>query len=149
VRNIAIAIGILAIAFVLSACTSNQAQVIGASAEAQTPRIRIASPASQEVIDGNEVRVRVEVTGFILDNAAIGTPSVPGRGHWHVYLDGEWIAATGELEYALDRVAQGPHHLKVALANNDHSLLDPSVEDSVVIDRNIDQVGIGGVPNWT
>ena len=34
----------------------------------------------------------------------------------------------------IDELASGSHQLRVSLANNDHSPLNPPVEDSIVID---------------
>ena len=82
--------------------------------------------------------VKVEVNNFIMDSDAIGRDKVPGRGHWHLYLDGEWTGATAEEIAMLERVSAGLHHVRVALANNDHSPVLPPAEDTVIIDVDFD-----------
>lgn len=104
------------------------------STEGEVPSLRIVEPQDGAVLPSGNLYVRVDVHGFIMDPAAIGKSKVPGRGHWHVYLDGKWIGASGADEYALTDVTPGPHHIRVSLANNDHSPLSPPVEDSIVLD---------------
>ena len=86
---------------------------------------------------------------FTFDPAHIGTkPNRPGAGHYHVYADD--IDPRFTFKYYIDAAAtttvrvsifalakggitSGTHTLFVALANNDHSLLQPLVVASTVI----------------
>lgn len=100
----------------------------------QGPSLQIIEPQDGAVLPGGDLYLRVDVRGIIMDPDAIGKPKVPGRGHWHIYLDGKWIGASAAREYAVTELTPGPHHIRVSLANNDHSPLNPPVEDSIVLD---------------
>ncbi len=87
---------------------------------------------------GDTVTVTIAVTNFVLMPPS-GT-NVAGQGHYHIYLDG----ASGGNYLAADQVPSkqvkiplttksGPHTLKVNLSENDHTPLQPPVEDIVNI----------------
>ncbi len=87
--------------------------------------------------DTTGVTVVVEVTGFELDKANLGSSTnKAGTGHWHVLLDGQYVSATADLYATLQNVAVGSHTVKVELHNNDHSPVSPAVEDSVTFTVN-------------
>ncbi len=104
------------------------------STEDEAPSLRIVEPQDGAVLPGGDFYLRVDIHGIIMDPDAIGKPKVPGRGHWHIYLDGKWIGASAASEYVVTELTPGPHHIRVSLANNDHSPLRPPVEDSIVLD---------------
>lgn len=120
-------------AFSAAACASRDDEVVKAHS-VHGPAISIVSPQAGAVLSGSAVHVRVEIANFVIDTEAVGKARMPGRGHWHLYLDGEFIGAETTQETTLEQVPPGPHHLRVALANNDHSPLSPPAEASVVID---------------
>jgi methionine-rich copper-binding protein CopC len=120
-------------AFSATACASRDDEIVKAHSN-QGPAISIVSPQPGATLSGNAVQVQVEISDFIIDTEAVGKAKAPGRGHWHLYLDGEFIGAVTTEDTTLEQVTQGPHHLRVALANNDHSPLSPPAEASVVID---------------
>ena len=103
-------------------------------AGSQAPSIGIVSPEPGASLPFGEARVSVDTSGFIIDPGAIGMAAIHGRGHWHLYVDGVFVSANAVSEVKLERLPPGPHHLRVSLANNDHSPLNPAVEDSVTID---------------
>ena len=134
-RGLIAVIATLVVAF-SAACGGTGGLIVSQEATegAERPTIRLVSPETGSSVETERFALTVEVTGFELDGGAIGAPNVPGTGHWHIYLDGDWMGATATTTYELESVPLGPHHLKVALANNDHSLLFPAVEDTAVID---------------
>ena len=129
---------LLALSIALLACSQNTTEGAESESPFGKPSIEIISPQADEVWSEGSLVVQVEVKNFIMDADAIGLAKVPGRGHWHLYLDGEWVGATAEETAMLDRVSAGLHHLRVALANNDHSPVLPPVDDTVIVDAGID-----------
>ena len=115
------------------ACKSSDISGPAGSDAAGTPAIEIIAPGPMENISGGSVEVTVAVTDFIMDSNAIGSYAVSGTGHWHLYLNGELVSPSATDSYFLEPIRPGSHHLRVSLANNDHSPLNPPVEDSVVI----------------
>ena len=129
---------LMALSTGLLACNQNTTEGAASESPYGKPSIVIISPQTNEVWSEGSLMVKVEVNNFIMDSDAIGLDKVPGRGHWHLYLDGEWIEATAEETTILERVSAGFHHLRVALANNDHSPVLPPVEDTVIVDVDFD-----------
>ncbi|MCH7745667.1 MAG: hypothetical protein IIC84_06305, partial [Chloroflexi bacterium] len=129
---------LLALSIALLACSQNTTEGAGSESPFGKPSIEIISPQVGDVWSEGSLVVQVEVKNFIMDADAIGLAKAPGRGHWHLYLDGEWVDATAEETAMLERVSAGLHHLRVALANNDHSPVLPPVEDTVIVDADID-----------
>ena len=70
----------------------------------------------------------------MIDAEAVGLASVPGRGHYHVTVDGTTIdfMVTGPV-YAIEDLAEGDHTIEVSLHNNDHTALSPAASDQVTI----------------
>lgn len=124
----------LAAFLVLAACNREGVESADSGSTNAMPSITIISPHPDDDLTENGLTVEVQVENFIMDIEAIGKAKVPGRGHWHLYLDGELVAPSALMEFDLDAISSGPHHVRAALANNDHSLLLPAVEDSVIID---------------
>jgi hypothetical protein len=124
---------LMALFVFLSACREDNAEGSGISEPAASSWVRIISPLPNETLNGDVLSIKVEVGNFVLDPQAIGALSVPGRGHIHLILDGDQAGISADGEFIVKGVALGPHHIKVALANNDHSLVIPAVEDSVII----------------
>ncbi|MDX1689923.1 MAG: hypothetical protein R3290_02750 [Acidimicrobiia bacterium] len=68
--------------------------------------------------DGGWV-LTVEVSGMDLVDPD-GTEPVPGQGHLHVYLDGEFLRSTHDPIVDLGVLDPGPHTVAVALADTFH-----------------------------
>jgi hypothetical protein len=98
----------------------------------ETPHIAILSPEPDEVLS-DRIEIDIEVSGFIMDGDAIGGPIVPGRGHWHVYLNGQLVVIDVGNRAVLQAVPQGVHDITLELVNNDHSPLSPRVLDNVIV----------------
>ena len=129
---------LLALSTALLACSENTTEGAESESPYAEPSIEIISPQVGDVWLEGSLMVKVEIENFVMDAEAIGADKAPGRGHWHLYLDGEWIGATADEITTLERVSAGLHHLRVALANNDHSPVLPPVEDTVIVDAGID-----------
>jgi hypothetical protein len=115
------------------ACGGTQAQGPNPAPSAKAPSIKIVAPKAGDTLSANAIQVTVDIRGFIMDAGAVGQAAVAGRGHWHLYVDGAWLHFGATVSVALKPVTSGPHHLRVSLANNDHSPLTPAVEDSIVV----------------
>ncbi|MFQ5907792.1 MAG: fibronectin type III domain-containing protein [Thermoplasmata archaeon] len=100
---------------------------------AADPSISIVEPSAGSTV-GPVVFLRVQIAGFTLDPESVGQVSVPGRGHYHVTIDGTTIdfMVTG-LIYAVTDLAEGQHTISVSLHNNDHSAVTPEVSDEVTV----------------
>ncbi|MCJ2554697.1 MAG: fibronectin type III domain-containing protein [Candidatus Thermoplasmatota archaeon] len=100
---------------------------------AADPSISIVEPTAGATV-GTVVFLQVQIAGFIIDAESVGQASVPGRGHYHVTVDGTTIdfAVTG-LIYPVKDLAEGDHTIQVSLHNNDHSPLSPEVTDQVTV----------------
>ncbi len=114
----------------MAACGRNETEV---DAFAGPPYIRLVSPQQGDTLADGSVVIRVDVENFMMDPDAIGLPRVPGRGHWHVFLNGDWVAASADAAYFLQGIPPGAHHLEVTLANNDHSPVLPTIRDFAIV----------------
>ena len=99
--------------------------------------LEVTADKTHAVQPGDEIRITVNVTGFVLDGAKLGSGAVPGSGHYHAYLGdtrGEPLLVSAEgsaiVKVPAD-VTDGTHSLRVQLRNHDHSPLDPPVETTV------------------
>lgn len=136
------------------------AAVMGGNAVAQRaaaglPAISISSQigtdaSPQEPDKDGSFLISVSTRNFRLDGSHIGVPpNLPGVGHYHVYADGidprfpfKYYVAAGATPavvvtfVSLTRagVTPGLHTLYVALAHNDHSLVEPLALATTVID---------------
>jgi len=124
---------LLTIALAAIACGNSAPTQQANPSPTGTPSLQILAPGDQEEITGDSVELRVAVNGFIMDASSIGMPAEAGRGHWHLYLNGELVSPSATDSFLLKPLRPGSHHLRIALANNDHSTLSPPVEESIVI----------------
>jgi hypothetical protein len=101
---------------------------------ANVPTIRIVSPDGSSELNTTSPELEVEVTNFTLDPDHIGdSKNEAGKGHYHVYLDGAYLLASGEEKVTLPYIGAGAHTIAVHLANNDHSELSPLTADLVSV----------------
>ena len=98
--------------------------------------LEVTADKTHAVQPGDEIRITVNVEGFVLDGAGIGAQSVPGSGHYHVYLggaEGEPLLVSADANATVrvpDDVTDGTHSLRIVLRNHDHSPLEPPVEST-------------------
>lgn len=82
------------------------------------------------VIDRDTLEVVIAVQNFILDPEGMDGPAVPGHGHWHLFVDGEFQVQTAAPSAIATGLTPGYHRVVVLLTNNDHTDLDPPVIDT-------------------
>jgi hypothetical protein len=136
-RSVRLAIAILAVTLLASAC-SNGSDVVG---DTSTPDVRpsspakvaILSPTNGQVVHGSDVRIRVQLTGAKIVPATT-TDIVPTRGHLHVYLDDQIVSMNFKLTGDIGHVRPGMHVLRVEFVASDHLPFDPRVFTAVTFE---------------
>jgi hypothetical protein len=136
-RSVRLAIAILAVTLLASAC-SNGSDVVG---HTSTPDVRpsspakvaILSPTNGQVVHGSDVRIRVQLTGAKIVPATT-TDIVPTRGHLHVYLDDQIVSMNFKLTGDIGDVRPGMHVLRVEFVASDHLPFDPRVFTAVTFE---------------
>lgn len=81
--------------------------------------------------------LHAETTRFVFAPGDSGRDHVPGRGHAHLYVNGEKKARIYGNWFHLDELPPGPATLTVGLYSNDHrglSVAGVAIADSVTID---------------
>lgn len=131
------------LALLAAGCGAGGAQGPPGNIAAPEGEIKITDPDDGDTVDGEDLKITLNVSGFELDERAFGQESEEGRGHLHFSLDGgrydvsrhtgengeqaERIGSAGRYTPVVDDtityqdVPPGPHRLVVTLANNDHS----------------------------
>ena len=86
---------------------------------------------------GGEFTANITVKNFELDPADFGGTAMPGKGHWHCYLDqvgASYLAASAQpterITMPVDTTA-GAHKLIFVLENNDHTPVMGAAEKSI------------------
>ena len=98
-------------------------------------------------VTAGAVTVTVKVENWRLLPAQIGKkPNEADGGHWHLYVDGKYVAASGTLTAATAKLSSGAHRLRVELVNNDHSSLAPPVGSATVTVKVAAAVRAGAAP---
>ena len=97
------------------------------------PAVVLTEPTEGEVLSPAGFNVQYDVSGFLLNSAAIGQPNQLGVGHAQVMLDGSLVATDADGQAFVANPGTGEHELSVVLVNNDGSDLDPAVLDSVTV----------------
>ncbi len=90
------------------------------------PAVTILAPADGAFLDSGTLPITLDIQNISLNASAIGQGSVPGEGHYHIYLDGTWLRAAVELTNFLNDVSAGLHTLRIELAENNHTELGVS-----------------------
>lgn len=107
------------------------ASLLPASVALAQPELTLVWPPSGVQIHASGSGVKVEVEGFQLDCSAIGGVPFPGRGHYHVLVDGLINAEGCESRTNFSGVlTQASHTIEVELVQNDHTPLSPRVTAS-------------------
>jgi hypothetical protein len=121
----------------------------GCLSQPDTPTIEITSPLDGWSMRTGDITVRVNVNHFRTVDRQ-GEANAPGEGHIHLYMDVDpmpdtpgkaaipadanatWadIAVSSHTFYG---VPPGPHTFAVQLVNNDHTPIEPPVNDSVEV----------------
>lgn len=97
------------------------------------PMIEITGPADGSGSYDGSFDLAFSVQNFTLDPGAMGGSPETGRGHVHVYVDGQLVAETAEEEATVDTLGAGDHEIVVRLAGNDHSELPANDSLAVVV----------------
>lgn len=91
--------------------------------------LEILSPGSGELLESQDVEVKVRLTGArLLDESS--SKNVGDDGHLHLILDGKTISMSGELSQTI-RADTGEHRLEAELVAGDHGSFCSRVRDTV------------------
>jgi len=93
------------------------------------PEIKLDAALFEAQVDSSSLEAALTFSNITIDAAAIGQTSVPGRGHYHSWLDGVLLGPSAANPLILTDLPEGPHMLVVELRNNDHSVLSPRLVD--------------------
>lgn len=133
-RAVQVALVLLLLPMILIACGGGENEKDSSASSAEdAPTIKIVSPEEGASLSGEAIEIKMEITNFIQDGGAIGNAMVPGRGHWHLRLDDGIAVIDVGNEVTLEDVPSGPHTVAIFLVNNDHTPLEPRVEDILTV----------------
>lgn len=82
------------------------------------------------------VDVAIEPDGLRFAPELVDQGHTPGKGHAHIYVDGEKLGRVFERTYRIDDLPPGQHEIRVSLNTNDHRELvydGQIVEDSLTV----------------
>ncbi len=100
------------------------------------PQLSVVTPADGETILGTTVAVQVDIKDFKLIKSTVPASEAgkrpeanqPGQGMVHLKLDLFPLVILDQgTTHTFTNIPPGEHQLEIELANNDHSLLSPSV----------------------
>lgn len=104
---------------------------------AQSPKLRILSPAEDEVVSGESLIVRFAVTDFKFVDFRKTDLSRKNEGHLHIWLDEKNQTRENAIKhgtqepYLLTNLTPGDHNLTLELAQSDHSSFAPKISQTV------------------
>jgi len=98
---------------------------------AGNPSLTLLSPVEDAVLPPAGFEVRYDVSGFVLNTASIGAINQLGVGHAVIRVDDITVATDGDGRAFITGIAAGEHTLAVVLVNNDQTMLDPPVLQTV------------------
>ena len=107
--------------------------ILLASLGSAAPTVSIVSPPEGADIDSGTVVLVLDIQNFTLNGSAFGLAAVPGEGHYHLFIDGEYKKAAFGLPAFLADVPAGTHEIGVHLANNDHTLIGVNASVNVTV----------------
>ena len=98
--------------------------------------LRFLSPDSGFVATGDELTVRLELTGATITSVT-STTVTSDSGHLHLSMDGVLVSMTGGTLQVVDlrSVAPGPHTLTATFVAADHLPFDPPVTANITFER--------------
>jgi hypothetical protein len=102
-----------------------------ATASSGAPTVTILSPLEGASIGSGTVELSLNITNITMNGSAIGQAPVAGEGHYHIYLDNNWLGAFYLMQAYIPNVPQGAHAIRIEIAQNDHSEI--GANDSVNI----------------
>ncbi len=122
----------LALVLALGAVASvGVAQARSGSAHGMMYSIQI---ANYKVNTNHTVSITTKIHGLMLAPTLIGKKNVPGKGHWHIYVNGKYNNASGTLTGKTTVLKKGDYKVYVTLNNNDHSpLSEPARSKTITV----------------
>lgn len=98
--------------------------------------ITITAPPSGTVVGSSSTDITIEVEGFTLDSAGIGGPNIAEQGHYHVYVDDEYVGEGTTPAFTVTTLSVSSSSnvasdVSVELVNNDHTPVAPAVVDVI------------------
>lgn len=94
--------------------------------------IEIVSPEDGDTVS-DSLDLEVEIDDFTLAPDKVEGANVAGEGHYHVWVDGEYVVAGVAATTTVEGLEVGEHELMVSLQNNDHTDLNPAVQSEPVV----------------
>ena len=110
------------------------------------PTIELVSPADGSVIDARTIEVTVAIERFTLTNEVFDPlddeSSVPFFGHWHLFIDFEYLGDVFEESVTVTQVPPGEHSVIAQLVNQNHFPIagTPYSEAIITIPAGLDPV---------
>lgn len=87
------------------------------------PQIHIMHPMDMAILYQDSLDLHVEIMNFTMNETAVGGNNSVGEGHYHVYINDALVGPFTNMSVMLEDLPAGDHVLKVALRNNDHSMI--------------------------
>ncbi|HSG66871.1 MAG TPA: hypothetical protein VLD39_17825, partial [Gammaproteobacteria bacterium] len=123
----------------LSIIVAAIASLLPAAIASAQPELELVWPPNGVTIPASGSGVKIEVEGFQFDCTAIGGVPFPGRGHYHVLVDGIINAEGCEARTSFSgALAPGARTIAVELVQNDHTSLTPQVRVQVSVTAEAD-----------
>lgn len=108
--------------------------------EGDEAEVSIVDPLDGDIVEPS-FDLAVEVEDFTLSSDIEGE-NVEGEGHYHIWVDGEYVAQSAEDTVTLEDLEEGDRELVISLQNNDHTDLEPAVESdpiTVTVETAVDE----------
>lgn len=118
-------VAVLSVAAMIVAAGMPLGSPAGAAPAQQASSIQILAPATNTMVTGDTVAVKIAIKNLTMNCAWAGTPPRAGIGHWHLLLDGGLVnmeCGTAAV-LSMQNVTPGKHTIVAMLAANDHSAI--------------------------
>jgi hypothetical protein len=133
-RTKALLIGVVALALVAAACSSNSTPRTKASPSggrlSSPARLLFLSPKPDQTIEGGRLVARLSLMAARIVPRAT-TRITPTTGHVHLSLDGRIVTIYAGLDYAFTDLKAGRHLLLAEFVAANHVPFDPRVTTTV------------------
>lgn len=97
--------------------------------------ISISAPPSGTVVSSSSTDILIEVEGFVLDSAGVGAPNEFDHGHYHVYVENDFVGEGTSPSFNVTTLVTSTQNVgnavSVELVNNDHTPVLPAVTDTI------------------